>query len=501
VPFLSPRGPPWPSSASPTIPSCPAPTPRKGSLPPSWRGASSASSSAHQTVSSSGTPPSTPSSSWRTRRSWLTFGAPSTSAPSPAPATTATWPSSTTGRNASPPGISSRNGRAIPPRHPTPPTSSSRTRYQHLLLTGATFFKGLEFAQLRRLALDIETACAEGFEFSNPAREEDRILSIAVMEEGGYEIPVGPRHVRAGDERLTAIIRERDPDVIEGHNLFRFDLEYIRARSARHGVRLRWGRDGSEPRVHPSRFTVAERIIDYPRWDIYGRSVMDTYFLLQIYDVSSRELESHGLKQAAIHFGLASPDRVYLDRQAMEEAPHRPGGPSGAKPGRRAGTLLLSRLSPTPGSSMARIFPYSYRTASSGGKATRSMPLQAGIPAVRVPLSPSLPCRRGLGGGYTASWMTGVFGPPASTAFVALPLPVSNALLTAPPERGTGVFLPRSAELGSFARRMERRRTGSGPNSETTSTPPGRPSRYFSTLLRYWEHPSTLFRRGGRPPR
>ena len=57
--------------------------------------------------------------------------------------------------------------------------------HQHLLVTGKTLFKGTQFSSLKRLALDIETFCAEGFEFSNPARPEDRIISIAVMDETG----------------------------------------------------------------------------------------------------------------------------------------------------------------------------------------------------------------------------------------------------------------------------------------------------------------------------
>jgi hypothetical protein len=71
-------------------------------------------------------------------------------------------------------------------------------------------------------------------------------------------------------------------------------------RALRYGVRLSWGRDGSVPRVHPSRFSVAERSIDYPRWDIFGRQIIDTYFLLLFHDVGARDLESYGLKNAAI---------------------------------------------------------------------------------------------------------------------------------------------------------------------------------------------------------
>ncbi|RNC70646.1 MAG: DNA polymerase II [Desulfuromonadales bacterium] len=326
--------------------------------------------------------------------------------------------------------------------------------HQHLLLTGTTFFKGLEFGSLRRLAIDIETSCAAGFEFSNPKREEDRILSIAVMEEDGFEeyLPAHEMSEKEMLERLTAIIRERDPDVIEGHNLFRFDLEYIRVRAARHGVRLAWGRDGSEPRVHPSRFTVAERTIDYPRWDIYGRSIIDTYFLVQIYDISSRELESYGLKQAAIHFGLATTNRTYLDRQRMNEI-------SAANPEllRRYNlddtreTLALSRLLSYPWFLQARIFPYSYQTCVIRGNATRINALflreylRRGA-AIPRPSDADVPFE----GGYTDVFETGVLGPIVHCDVASLYPSVMLAYGCAPGREHQGLFLPLLAELRQF---------------------------------------------------
>ncbi len=189
--------------------------------------------------------------------------------------------------------------------------------HQYLLLTGRTLFKGLAFNELHRLAIDIETGCTPGFEFSNPLREEDRILSIALMDNRGVaEVLFGKE---LSEKEMLATLGEKisqlDPDVLEGHNFFNFDLEYIVARARRHGVKLAWGRDGSEPRIRKSRFTVAERNIDYTRMDIFGRHVVDTMFLLQYYDVTARELESYGLKSAAVHFGLAEEDRTYIDRE------------------------------------------------------------------------------------------------------------------------------------------------------------------------------------------
>jgi DNA polymerase I len=246
--------------------------------------------------------------------------------------------------------------------------------HQHLLLSGKTLFKGLEFSRLHRLSIDIETFCREGFEFSNPNREEDRIISIAVMDEAGLEEVLfgSDMSESAMLERLGEIIRERDPDVIEGHNIFRFDLEYIRIRAGRHGVKLRWGRDGSEPRVRSSRFTIAERIIDYPRWDIYGRQIVDTFFLLQIYDITTRELDSYGLKTAAIHFGLARPERVYLERGNINDIFRE--DPTSLKQYNLDDvreTLALSRLLSHPYFLQTRIFPFSYQNCIIRGNATK----------------------------------------------------------------------------------------------------------------------------------
>ena len=44
---------------------------------------------------------------------------------------------------------------------------------------------------------------------------------------------------------MVQTVQERDPDVIEGHNFFRFDLEYLEARARRYGVKLKLGRDKS----------------------------------------------------------------------------------------------------------------------------------------------------------------------------------------------------------------------------------------------------------------
>jgi DNA polymerase elongation subunit (family B) len=186
---------------------------------------------------------------------------------------------------------------------------------QHLLATGRTFFKEMKFGDLKRMQVDIETYTAGDYEFSNPAREGDRIIAIALADQSGWNEVLSGTELdeKAMIQRFVEIVRERDPDVLEGHNLFKFDLPYIAARARLHKVKLALGRDGSVPDSRPSRFNIAERTISYPRTEIFGRHVVDTFFLAQIYDVSQRSLEGFGLKDVALHFGVAAPDRTYLE--------------------------------------------------------------------------------------------------------------------------------------------------------------------------------------------
>ncbi len=185
---------------------------------------------------------------------------------------------------------------------------------QHLMLSGRTLFKGMRFSDLKRMQVDIETWCAPEFEFCNADRPGDRIIAISIAHEGGCETFSGAEHdEKTLIEKWVAAVREHDPDVIEGHNLFKFDLPYLFTRAKRHGVKLHIGRDGSKPVVRPSRFSVAEQVIAYPRVLVHGRHVVDTYFLLLAYDVSHRALESLTLKDAAMHFGVSAPGRTYIE--------------------------------------------------------------------------------------------------------------------------------------------------------------------------------------------
>lgn len=189
---------------------------------------------------------------------------------------------------------------------------------QYLLQHKARLFADLSFAQLRRCQLDIETGSTEGG-FSDATKPDDRVLAIGLRCGGRERLLVLADLTDAAEkqllEELNVALREEDPDVIEGHNIFKFDLDYLRQRCKRLKVPCAWGRFGQRATFRNSRLKVAERWIDFPRCDLPGRAVVDTYLLVQLYDVTTRELTSFGLKDVAVYFGITDEDsaeRTYL---------------------------------------------------------------------------------------------------------------------------------------------------------------------------------------------
>ncbi len=324
---------------------------------------------------------------------------------------------------------------------------------QYLMLTGITHFIGLEFAQIRRLQLDIETYISAGFEFPSAAREADRIIAISITDTSGFErVLRGDRM----DERemlaeMVRIVQERDPDVIEGHNLFRFDFEYLENRARRLGVKLALGRNGSEIYARPSRMQIAERSIAYRRYDVYGRSIVDTWILAQHYDIASRELEGFGLKQLAQHFGVSREGRVYIDPARVSH--YFDNDPEAlfeyAMDDARETRALSELLSPSY-FVQAQIFPYSFQNAVLRGNATKidALMMRAylkerhSIPACGEP--------KPVAGGHTEMRRCGVahnvFHCDVTSLYPSLMLQFAHA----PASDRLGVFLRMLGDLRAF---------------------------------------------------
>src|SRR5216117_4033778 len=285
----------------------------------------------------------------------------------------------------------------------------------YLTATGRTLFKELEFEELKRMQVEVlpfEGAVAGDGDPGN----NDHIMSIALSDNRGWEelIVVDPNNIDESERntlrRLTALIKERDPDVIEGHNLFRFDLPYLVDRAKKLKTKLDWGRSGGFLRSRPSRLQIAEKTIDYPKFTIGGRHFVDTFLLAQFYDVGMRSLAGFERADVARHFDLcASEDistltgkelqRAYLDDS--ESFRRR------ALCGVREARALSDLLSPSY-FIQAQIFPYNYQDVIVRGNATRINALFLREYFRRRHSIPELPMVRAFEGGYTDIFFTGV---------------------------------------------------------------------------------------------
>jgi DNA polymerase I len=288
---------------------------------------------------------------------------------------------------------------------------------QHYLTsTGRTLFKGLPFEELRRLQLEVLSFVGGESEIPDASQASDHIMSIALSDNSGWEevIVVDPAAAeeseRAALKRLTAIIKERDPDVIEGHDLFRFDLPYLVARARKAKVKLDWGRSGGFLRSRPSRLQIAEKTIDYPKFTIDGRHFVDTFLLAQFYDVGMRSLSGFERIDVAQHFGLTDESQVSslggkeLQRAYLEDADRFQQRALCAVRETRAVADLLS-----PSYFIqAQIFPYNYQDVIVRGNATRINALFLREYYRQRHSIPEMPMVRGFEGGYTAIFFTGV---------------------------------------------------------------------------------------------
>lgn len=185
---------------------------------------------------------------------------------------------------------------------------------QYLMLTGRVYFRGLTYQDLHRLQFDLETTALD------PHR--GRIFMVAIRDSRGLatvlEAPTPDDEARLIAD-LCALIRERDPDIIENHNLFGFDLLFLEERAAKLGIPLEIGREGGPMRLERREETLAigpearKRV----RYSVAGRELIDTLDSVRRHDFVVRDMPGHRLKEVARYFGIASPERVYIEGSAI----------------------------------------------------------------------------------------------------------------------------------------------------------------------------------------
>ncbi|MFC4638278.1 3'-5' exonuclease [Deinococcus hohokamensis] len=195
-------------------------------------------------------------------------------------------------------GASRRLGRRLNSLRDLPGYYAVAPVEQYLMQSGRTYFGGMGFDDPLRLQFDLET--------TSLSPETGRIFMVAVRDNRGFEqVLEAPTEA---DEpgligALLTLIEQRDPDILENHNIMRFDLPFLLGRAQVHGLEVNLGRPGAPRgvwRVQDGRSS--------PHWACAGREIVDT-----IDAVRRLNLPSASLKVVSRLFGIAPENRVYLE--------------------------------------------------------------------------------------------------------------------------------------------------------------------------------------------
>src|SRR5260370_28431660 len=152
---------------------------------------------------------------------------------------------------------------------------------QYLMQSGKVYFRDLTYSDLHRLQFDLETTAID------PHR--GRIFMVAIRDSRGLattiEAPT-PEDEASLISSLCALIRERDPDVIENHNLFGFDLPFLEHRASVLGIPLILGRAGGPTNLERREETLAIGPEARPRtrYSLAGRELIHTLSAVRRHD-------------------------------------------------------------------------------------------------------------------------------------------------------------------------------------------------------------------------
>lgn len=183
-----------------------------------------------------------------------------------------------------------------------------------MVQTGMTYFNGMNPADVSVLSFDMENTTLTH-------NKDSKILIISnTVRKNGVLI----RKMFCYDDYdnegslITAWcdwVREMNTSLIIGHNIYGYDIPYLKYCANRADVDLKLGRDDSnirfDNRMSKKRKDGSQEYEFTNCW-IFGREIIDTFFLALTYDVD-RNYQSYALKQIISHEGLEVKGRQHYE--------------------------------------------------------------------------------------------------------------------------------------------------------------------------------------------
>lgn len=190
-----------------------------------------------------------------------------------------------------------------------------------MLREGFTYYKDMNVSDVSVLSFDIETTGVTINEnsfvllISNTFRDRTGNYTKLLFDYSDYDTP------RDFIDAWCKWVRSVDPDIILGHNVFNFDFPYLANFAKLHKTTLKLGRNAAAIKTskNPRKFRKdGSQTYDYHNVEIFGREVVDTFFLSIKYDIA-RNYPSYGLKPIIKYEGLEKEGRQHWDFSKNKE--------------------------------------------------------------------------------------------------------------------------------------------------------------------------------------
>lgn len=190
-----------------------------------------------------------------------------------------------------------------------------------MVKTGITYYKGLKPHDISIMSFDLETTTLKLVPESqilliSTTYRKNNIIERKLFAYNDYE------STQEFLESFAEYVREKDPSILCGHNIYGFDLKYLNFIAKREDIDLKLGRDKSNLRVenYESKYRIDQtRELHYNKAFIYGREIVDTLFLAYKYDIAVKKYESYGLKSIIQTEGLVDPNRTFYDAAKIRD--------------------------------------------------------------------------------------------------------------------------------------------------------------------------------------
>lgn len=190
-----------------------------------------------------------------------------------------------------------------------------------MIKDGYTMFKGMTMQDVSVLSFDIETTGVKIDDnsfvllISNTYRDRNGNVTRRLFDFSSYDKPADMFNA------WSKWVRELDPDILLGHNVFTFDIPYMLRAASNCGAKLHIGRDASTintPRYPKTFMAGGRQVCEYMNYTVFGREIIDSMFLAYNFDVG-RKYPNYKLKDIIAFEGMEKEGRQHWDFNKNKE--------------------------------------------------------------------------------------------------------------------------------------------------------------------------------------